>query len=56
MSLCVWLLGRQSSSSEIFGEGRAEVLTATGCTIPGKVWGGFEDQVRIGDQVFEGQQ
>ena len=36
------------------GESGAEILTGTGRAVLGKVWGGFEDQIGIGDQVAEG--
>ena len=38
------------------GQGCAQVLAATGGAVLGKFWGGFKDQIRIGDQVLEGQQ
>jgi len=37
-------------------QGGAQILAATGCVVLGKAWRGSEDQVRIGDQILEGQQ
>jgi hypothetical protein len=38
------------------GQRRAKILPTTGSAVLGKARGGFEDQVRIGDQIPEGQQ